>query len=37
MLPIGAGLTVLAYFPAFAGTCHVWRVRSGEIRDHECA
>src|SRR5690349_7894426 len=37
MLPIGAGFTVLAYLPALAGTSHVWRVRSGEIRDHECA
>jgi hypothetical protein len=36
MLPIGAGFTVLAYLPALAGTAHVWRVRSGEIRDHEC-
>src|SRR5215813_6098536 len=36
MLPIGPGFTVLAYLPAFAGTAHVCRVRSGEIRDHEC-
>src|SRR5436190_23671556 len=36
MLPIGPGLTVLAYLPAFAGTAHVARVRSGEIRDQEC-
>src|SRR5262245_13217464 len=35
MLPIGAGFTVLAYLPTLAGTVHVWRVRSGEIRDHE--
>ena len=35
MLPIGPGLTVLAYLPLFAGTAHVCRVRSGEIRDHE--
>src|SRR5262245_39961865 len=36
MLPIGPGFTVLAYLPVFAGTVHVCRVRSGEIRDHEC-
>ena len=35
MLPIGPGLTVLVYLPALAGTAHVARVRSGEIRDHE--
>src|SRR4051794_17644231 len=34
MLPIGPGLTVLAYLPVLAGTAHVARVRSGEIRDH---
>src|SRR6478735_12431595 len=32
MLPAGAGVTVLAYFPAFVGTAHVWRVRSGLMR-----
>jgi hypothetical protein len=36
MLPSGPGLTVLAYLPVLAGTAHVWRVRSGEMRDHEC-
>ena len=35
MLPIGPGFTVLAYLPVLAGTAHVARVRSGEIRDHE--
>ena len=35
MLPIGPGFTVLAYLPALAGTSHVARVRSGEIRDQE--
>ena len=37
MLPIGAGFTVAAYFPALAGTSHVWRVRSGETRVQLCA
>src|SRR5678810_294831 len=37
MLPNGAGVTVLAYLPAFAGTCQVWRARSGLMRVHECA
>src|ERR1044071_140880 len=35
MLPIGPGFTVLAYLPAFFGTSHVCRVRSGEMRVHE--
>src|SRR5271157_1150359 len=26
--PVGAGVTVPAYLPAFAGTSQVWRVRS---------
>src|ERR1044071_8819219 len=37
MLPSGPGVTVLAYFPAFAGTSHVERVRSGLIRVQLCA
>src|SRR3954466_3885751 len=36
-LPNGAGVTVLAYLPAVAGTSHVWRVRSGLMRVHVCA
>ena len=32
MLPSGDGVTVLAYLPAFAGTSHVWRARSGLMR-----
>ena len=35
MLPMGLGLTVLVYLPVFAGMAHVWRVRSGEMRDQE--
>jgi hypothetical protein len=31
-LPMGAGVTVLAYLPALAGTDHRWRVRSGLMR-----
>src|SRR5512132_4021278 len=37
MLPTAAGVTVLAYLPAFAGTAHVWRVRSGLTRVQLCA
>src|SRR5512144_2268659 len=33
MLLIGEGVTVLAYLPLLAGTAHVWRARSGLIRD----
>src|SRR6478609_5836497 len=36
MLPIGPGLTVVAYLPAFFGTSQVCRVRSGEMRVQEC-
>src|SRR5689334_7341735 len=32
MLPNGAGVTPLAYFPALAGTAHVCLVRSGLMR-----
>ena len=32
MLPSGAGVTVLAYLPALAGTAQVCRVRSGLMR-----
>ena len=28
IVPSGAGVTVPAYLPAFAGTSQVWRVRS---------
>src|SRR4029079_17420267 len=37
MLPNADGVTPLAYFPAFAGTSHVWRARSGLMRVQECA
>src|SRR4051794_17986019 len=37
MLPNGAGVTPLAYLPAFAGTAHVGRARSGLMRVHERA
>jgi hypothetical protein len=37
MLPNGDVVTVLAYLPAVAGTCHVSRARSGLMRVHECA
>ena len=32
IVPSGAGVTVLAYLPAFAGTSQVWRVRSPLMR-----
>src|SRR5689334_13463141 len=35
-LPIGAGFTPLAYLPVVLGISHVCRVRSGEMRVHEC-
>src|SRR4051812_26913476 len=34
MLPNGLGVTWLAYLPTFAGTSHVCRVRSPEMRVH---
>src|SRR3954464_15580899 len=37
MLPDGEGVTPDAYWPAFAGTAHVWRVRSGLMRVQLCA
>src|SRR5881394_976006 len=37
MVPSGAGVTVLAYLPAFAGTVHVCRARSGLMRVQLCA
>ena len=37
MLPSGAGVTVLAYLPAEAGTAHVCRARSGLMRVQLCA
>ena len=35
--PCGPGVTLLAYFPAFAGTAHVCRARSGLMRVQLCA
>src|SRR6516162_8898265 len=37
MLPNGAGVTTLEYFPALAGGSHVCRVRSPLIRVQLCA
>src|SRR5262249_31522946 len=36
IVPAGAGVTPLAYLPAFAGTAHVCRVRSGLMRVQLC-
>src|SRR5581483_5205600 len=37
MVPRGPGVTLLAYFPALAGTSHVCRARSGLMRVQLCA